>query len=293
VLGYGTKDLRPMTSNGGFGSISEPKQADRILNAVLDAGINYIDTAIDYGPAEGYIGTFIGHRRNEYYLASKCGCLALGDDDLTETAADAHDFRSANIVAGVEQSLRRLKTDYLDLVQVHHAPSRAVIDRDAVIETLVGLQAAGKVRYFGSSSTFPEIGEHIALGAFDVLQMPYSALDRHYETLISEAAQTGAGTVIRGGIAQGQPGTGRGSVAKWRRFEQANLRELADGASDTEFLLRFTISHPDVSSTVVGTSFVEQLTENVTSAEKGPLADDVYSEAKARLDAIDLGAPPG
>src|SRR5437764_578241 len=92
------------------------EDAERILNAVLDSGINFIDTSPDYGRSEELIGRFISHRRDEYILASKCGCL-VGAPPPGAGDRPAHIFTPENIRAGVEQSLRRLKTDHLDLVQ--------------------------------------------------------------------------------------------------------------------------------------------------------------------------------
>src|ERR1700747_1532859 len=93
-------------------------QAEAILNKVLDAGINYIDTSIDYGLSEERIGRYISHRRSEYFLASKCGCL-VGARPAPREQRGPHVFTRDNVVAGVEQSLAHMKTDYLDVVQFH------------------------------------------------------------------------------------------------------------------------------------------------------------------------------
>src|SRR5215212_5675572 len=112
TLGYGAMELR-----GAPRRNTSEAEAERILNAVLDAGINYVDTSIDYGMAEERIGKYISHRRSEYYLASKCGCAVNGS--IEDGARLPHVFTRENVVAGVEQSLRRMNTDYLDLVQFH------------------------------------------------------------------------------------------------------------------------------------------------------------------------------
>jgi len=99
MLGYGAMELRgaPRARD-----ISEA-QAETILNAVLDSGINYIDTSIDYGLSEERIGRYIGHRRDEYYLASKCGCL-VGAPPAPRGDRSPHVFTPENIIAGVEQT---------------------------------------------------------------------------------------------------------------------------------------------------------------------------------------------
>ncbi len=96
-------------------------QAERILNAVLDAGINYIDTSFDYGLSEDYIGRFTSHRRDEYYLATKCGCHVVDKGDHDEVS---HVWTRENLMHNIEVSLKRLKTDYLDVWQLHgdHTP---------------------------------------------------------------------------------------------------------------------------------------------------------------------------
>ena len=122
ALAYGAMELR----GAPRGRHIDPEEAGRILNAVLDGGINLIDTSIDYGVSEELIGRHISHRRNEYCLASKCGCWATEGDPPSDAALTGrrspHVFTRENIVNGVEQSLRRMNTDHLDLVQFHSSP---------------------------------------------------------------------------------------------------------------------------------------------------------------------------
>jgi aryl-alcohol dehydrogenase-like predicted oxidoreductase len=270
--------------------------AGRLLNAVLDGGINLIDTSPDYGRSEELIGRYLSGRRDEYFLASKCGCL-LEIPSGTQPPYP-HDYSPGNVRADVEQSLRRLRTDRLDLVQVHMSPSVARLAEDHTIETLRELQDEGKVRFIGMSGILPHLPEHIAMGVFDVFQIPYSAVQRDHEDLIAEAVDNGAGTLIRGGAARGAPSgeknwrTGPLSQTAGvgqRNWETASLDDLlADsGLSAMEFTLRFTLSHPGLSSTIVGTSSLAHLHGNIAVAEQGPLPKDVYEEAKRRL------PPPG
>src|SRR6266545_4339398 len=112
MLGYGAMELRGVPR----GRDVTDAQAETILHGVLDAGINYIDTSIDYGLSEERIGRFIGDRRSEFYLASKCGC-PVGYERTSREDRPAHVFTRDNVIAGVEQSLRRLRTEYLDVVQ--------------------------------------------------------------------------------------------------------------------------------------------------------------------------------
>jgi aryl-alcohol dehydrogenase-like predicted oxidoreductase len=281
VLGFGAMELRGAASGRRARPVT-PEQAERVLNDVLDQGINYIDTSIDYGTSEEFIGEYISDRRGEYFLASKCGCL-VGAPPTPPGGRSPHVFTRENILAGVDQSLRRMKTDYLDVVQLHMSPSMETLESEDVVATLLELKAAGKVRFIGASSTLPNITEHVALDVFDVFQIPYSALQPEHEAVISEAAEHGAGTVIRGGVAKGEPGAGSGAEDVWAAYERANLDELADGASRSEFMLRYTISHPALSTTIVGTLNPDHLLSNVGAVKKGALPEDVYAEAKRRL----------
>src|SRR5262249_1701674 len=106
------------------------EQAKTILNKVLDSGINYIDTSIDYGLSEERIGRYISHRRAEYHLASKCGCL-VGAPPAPRGQRGTHVFTRDNVVAGIGQSLARMKTAYLDVVQFHASPSQQTLEEQA------------------------------------------------------------------------------------------------------------------------------------------------------------------
>jgi len=286
ILGYGAMELRGQPR----GPAIADEDAGRLLNAVLDAGINLIDTSVDYGRSEELIGRYIGHRRDEYFLASKCGCpLELPADTPPPYP---HDYSPANVRADVEQSLRRLGTDRLDLVQVHMSPSRAQLEADDTVSTLQDLRDAGKVRFIGMSGTLPNLPDHIAMGVFDAFQIPYSAIQREHEELITAAAAAGAGTLIRGGVARGAPAEdknwragpiGLAEGEGLRRWESSDVSGLLDGMSRMEFMLRFTLSHPDLSTTIVGTANIDHLRRNVAVAEQGPLPADVYDQAKERL----------
>lgn len=281
-LGYGAMELR----GGARGPVVDDAQAENVLRAVVDGGINYIDTSIDYGVSEERIGAVLGSRRSEFFLASKCGCAvnpASGDQP-------GHVFTRDNVMAGVEQSLRRLRTDYLDVVQFHASPAPDVLQQQGGLEALQDLQRQGKVRFLGISGTLPNLPEQIRIGVFDVFQIPYSALQPEHERLISEAAAHGGGTVIRGGVVKGalaadkDGATPRGVAVDPRdAWERAHLDDLLDGASRNEFILRYTLSHPDMHTTIVGTANVEHLAANIAAARKGPLPPDVYAEAKRRL----------
>lgn len=288
ALGFGALELRGMVA--GVGRELKPGQPERILNAVLDAGINYIDVAADYGEAEGHIGRCIANRRKEFFLASKCGCppdvskfLPTERTRYGVPLPQLHDYSRENIIKTCDQSLRRMKTDYLDVLQFHFSPSRNILEQEKAVQTLESLKRDGKIRFLGCSSILPNITDHIKMGVFDVLQVPYSALQPEHEDAIVAAARAGVGIVIRGGVAKGPPGKGQGSADLWDLWDKAELDELLEGEHRTGFMLRFTITNPDIHTTVVGTLDPEHLLENIAAVLKGPLPASVYSEAKRRL----------
>lgn len=276
VLGYGAMELRHV----------DPAQAGRLLNAVLDSGVNFIDTSPDYGPSEDRIGEFIAHRRDEYFLATKCGCnvpLQGGDD------APRHIWTSAQVRHNIEHSLRRMKTDYVDVWQVHSAEPDELAQSD-VLETMLRIREEGKVRHIAVSMSGRAAGYGYGQlrpyldgdwDAFEAIQVWYSALARASENAMTEAAERGKGMIIRGVVRRVDP---------WENLADAvtklGLDDLrGDGESPAQFLLRFALAHPGLHTTIIGTKSLEHLADNVAASQAGPLAPDVLAEARRRLDA--------
>jgi len=161
ILGYGAMELRGAPA----GPEITDDDAEKILNAVLDAGINLIDTSIDYGRSEELIGRYLAHRRSEYFLASKCGCVPGAG------MAAGHIHTAENVRAGVEHSLRLLKTDHLDAVQFHRSITRREFEEHGALDAALKLKREGKVRFIGVSGTLPNLDEQIGMGVFDVFRV--------------------------------------------------------------------------------------------------------------------------
>jgi aryl-alcohol dehydrogenase-like predicted oxidoreductase len=287
-LGYGAMEVRGSRIWNGRPVTEE--QAKTILNAVLDSGINLIDTANDYGRSEEFIGKFISHRRSEFFLATKCGCNVTYQDENTDTTP--HVWTRENLFRGLHESLARMKTDVIDIMQLHNPPVEAT-EAGGLVEALKDMQRQGKVRFISISTTLPHLPTYLSWGVFDTFQIPYSALERDHEDWITQSAKAGIGIIIRGGVARGEPGVGLGRTDRWQRFEEAKLDDLlAPGEKRTGFLLRFTLTHPHCDTTIVGTLYPEHLKENLAVAAQGPLSPDVYAEAKRRLDAVGLKPQP-
>jgi aryl-alcohol dehydrogenase-like predicted oxidoreductase len=251
-------------------------QRETILTAVLNAGINYIDTAGCYGNSEELIGRYLSHRSSEFYLATKCGCSPNNGNRWTRES----------VMGDLHRSLKRLKTDYVDVMQPHN-PTVEQSETNELVGALVEMRDQGKVRWIGISTTLPHLPTYLEWGVFDIFQIPYSALERDHEGWITKAAEAGIGIAIRGGVAMGEPGVGKGTTARWAKFEEARLDDLREeGESRTSFILRHTLTHPHADTNIVGTTNPDHLRENVEAVLKGPLSAEVYSEAQRRLNEV-------
>lgn len=276
VLGYGAMELRHV----------DEAQAGLLLNAALDAGINFIDTSPDYGPSEDRIGAFIAHRRDEYVLATKCGCnvpLQGGED------APRHIWTGAQVRHNIEHSLRRMNTDYVDIWQVHSAEPQELAQSD-VLETMLQIKAEGKVRHIAVSMSGRAAGHGYGQlrpyldgdwDAFEAIQVWYSALTRASEAAITEAANRGKGMILRGVVRSVEPWASLADAVT-----QLGLDELrAPGESPAQFIFRFALSNPGLHTAIIGTQSLDHLADNVRAAAAGPLPADVLLETKRRLDA--------
>ena len=288
ILGH--TDLR--VTRLGYGTAAKQTHESRwkaILPSVLDSGINFIDTANDYGanwslPAEEMIGKYISDRRSDYFIATKCGCAPSGP----------HVWTRENAFRGLHESLGRLKTDYVDLMQYHN-PSVDEAEAGDLVTVLQDMKKQGKVRWLGVSTTLPHISTYIEWNTFDVFQIPYSALEREHEDWIAKAAEAGIGIIIRGGVAQGEPTNDQNESNKniWQKFDEASLDDLREsGESRTTLILRYTLSHPNADTNIVGTMNPKHLRENVAGTMKGPLNKDTYLELKRRMDSVGINASP-
>ncbi|MCA9166089.1 MAG: aldo/keto reductase [Planctomycetales bacterium] len=277
-LGYGSMGLRgPRT--WGVRVVSEA-DADSFLNRVLDVGINFIDTAPDYGMSEQRIGDYIGHRRHEFYLATKCGCAYVQHADHLEIA---HVWQGDVVRRNIETSLQRLRTDYIDLLQFHGGDAES-LRQAGLIDLLQQYREQGTIRHLGISSSLPNLPALIELDVFETFQIPYSCLAPEHGEWITRAAANGAGIIIRGGVAQGGPDAEIQRPQLNDVWTRANLDELLPAdMKRAELILRYTLTHPSCDTVIVGTCNPDHLAENVAAAERGPLPAELYTEITARV----------
>ena len=291
-----------------FGAWGNPDHDDcvRIVHAALDAGINVIDTADMYssGESEEIVGKALQGRREHVVLATKAHA-PMGEDPNQRGNSRRW------LVREVEHSLRRLQTDHIDLYQIHR-PS-ADVEVEETLEALTDLRRAGKILYFGSS-TFPasEIvqaqwaAEKRGTGRFVTEQPPYSLLSRGIESeVLPVCQQYGMGVLpwspLAGGWLSGRwrPGADAPTEGRAARIDLSRPENQAKRAAVEAFTrlaeeagmplvhlaLAFVLSHPGITSAIIGPRTMEQLTSQLPAA-------DVVLPADV-LDRIDEIVAPG
>ncbi len=304
---FGRTDMR--VSPLGFGAMElkriDERESERLLHRVLDEGINYIDTSPDYKTSEEKIGKALRRRRGEFYLASKCGCNPHLD---RPGSRHVHTWDAATLRRNIESSLSLLKTDYLDVWQLHGALPDQLEGGVAgeVVQTMFEMKREGKVRYIGASLRhgpkteegyptahgFRCIREYETWGVFDMVQIVYGGMARTSEEAIRGAAEKGLAVVIRGMVRDYRPDFDE-------LFSRVGLSECTeDGEDRRSFLIRYALTHPAVAVGILGTSKEEHLLSNLRATRRGPLPPDVYEETQRRLARIDIapggyGPPPG
>ncbi|MEO8376659.1 MAG: aldo/keto reductase [Candidatus Sumerlaeota bacterium] len=261
-------------SHVGSQSVSED-EAGRFLNAVLDKGINLVDTARMYGLSEERIGRHIAHRRKDYVLTSKCGYKIPGTEDWTPEC----------VTKGIDHALGLMKTDVIDVMHLHSC-SLDVLKKGDVTKALLNAKHAGKIRFAAYSGENEERAFAIESGAFDVIQTSISICDqRVIEEALPELSNRGIGVIAKRPIANAfwrhetQP-SGDYGEPYWLRAKAMNLQPPA-GMPWDEFALRFSAFFPGVHTVIAGTSKLANLERNLAIIEKGPLPQDVVDATRA------------
>lgn len=198
-LGYGALEIG---RDWGIGTLEDQVRPDeesagKMLNFVLDQGVNLMDTASAYHRSEERIGKLIAHRRGEYILASKCG-------EHNNEPHTYYDFSYKAVKDSIDRSLALLRTSMIDIMQIHFGPDPEKVLADGqTVAAMKDAQAEGKVRFLGASPHHSILEACINASVFDVLQVDYSLLNRQSETLIADAARRDIGILVRGGLARG------------------------------------------------------------------------------------------
>ena len=238
--------------------------AGRLLNEVLDLGVNLIDTARGYGLSEERIGRHIAHRRNDYVLSTKVGYGIPGFQDWTYDC----------IAAGVEAALRRMQTDVLDIVHLHSCPLH-VLQQGDVIRGLEDCQRAGKLRVVAYSGDNAELDWSIASGRFGSVQTSISICDQQsIAARLPLMREKGVGVIAKRPIAgavwkQTSRPDAHAEGIYWDRRKTMDIDPK--GMDWTELALRFSAHLPGVASCIVGTGKLENFRSNLHIVDQGPL----------------------
>jgi hypothetical protein len=260
VLGFGGSEI-------GYGQAAV-ETVERLLGDALDAGLNVIDTAECYVTSEELIGRAVSHRRADYYLFTKCGHAA---------GINLPDWDARLLEQSIERSLRRLRTDHVDLLQLHSC-SDEVLRQGDVIEVLQRAREAGRTRYIGYSGDGLAALHAVECGAFDTLQTSVNIADQAaLEVTLPNARAHGLGVIAKRPLANAvwkhteRPGDPY-VQPYWDRLQKLDYQFLrGDMAEAVATALRFTLSVPGVHTAIVGTEKPERWRQNAAMLSAGAL----------------------
>jgi aryl-alcohol dehydrogenase-like predicted oxidoreductase len=269
VLGFGGAEI-------GFQGVDAQK-VQSLLHAALDAGLNIIDTAECYVNSEELIGDAVGTRRSDFYLFTKCGHK---DHHFAEA------WSGSDIEHSIDRSLKRLKTDYIDLVQLHSC-DQATLEKGEAIEALQKAKKAGKTRFIGYSGDSKDARFAIETGVFDTLQTSVSIADQEcIELTLPLAQKKNMGVIAKRPIANAawtydNPKKDEYCRPYWERLQELSYSFINGDAKKTaETALRFTLSVPGVHTMIVGTTKPGRWQENAELVRKGALSPAEYEQIR-------------
>jgi aryl-alcohol dehydrogenase-like predicted oxidoreductase len=276
LLGFGGSEI-------GYEHASEETVAT-LLNSALDAGLNVIDTAECYERSEELIGQTVGSRRNDFYLFTKCG---------HPRGTGSEDWSIPSLLESIERSLRRLRTDCLDLVQLHSC-SESTLRKGDVITALQSAREKGYSRYIGYSGDSLAAKFAVECGAFDTLQTSINIADQEpLELTLPLAREKQMGIIAKRPIAnaawkeQHKPIDSYHHVY-WDRLSKLDYDFIRQGPLEKSIAhaLRFTLSVPGVHTAIVGTTKPERWLQNAKVIEAGPLSEREFDAIRERWDDV-------
>lgn len=272
VLGFGGAEI-------GFQGASQGLVKD-LLSSALDAGLNVIDTAECYVNSEELIGEALAGRRDQYYLFSKCG--------HSPQSYEIGAWSKPEIKESIERSLKRLKTDRLDLLHLHSC-SLDELKKGEVIEALQEAKAEGKTRYIGYSGDGQAALYAIKSGAFDSLQTSVNIADQEsIDLLLPEALKQGMGVIAKRPVANAawkeKSFPDYFYIQEyWKRLQELKY-DFINGNLNKEIgiALRFTLSIAGVCTAIVGTTQKHRWQENAKLLDEGPLSEELIKSIRQR-----------
>lgn len=267
---FGTSSLQVSALGFGAGHIGYDGVTERdahvLLDRALELGINFIDTARGYGLSEARIGRWLPAHRDEVVLSTKVGYGVEG----------ARDWSAAAVTGGVDEALRTLDTDVLDVVFLHSCPL-AVLERGEAAQALLSCVDAGKVRVPGYSGENEALAWAAGAGVFGAVQSSVNLADqRSLREVLPEASRRGLGIVAKRPLANApwrhsERPVGVYGETYWLRLRELGLEPESDDWQATA--LRFSAFTPGVSTAIVGTSRTANLEAAAAAVASGPLPD--------------------
>jgi aryl-alcohol dehydrogenase-like predicted oxidoreductase len=258
IIGFGALEIGRDWGIGDARARQRPGEEDagRTLGRVLDIGVNILDTASAYHRSEERIGIHVAARRREFILATKCG-------EHNREPSTYYDYSSGAITASITNSLRLLRTDVIDVLQIHFGPDPAmVLDSGACVRAMKEAREKGQVRFLGASIDGPLLDRCIASGDFDVVQVGYSLLRQDEGDRIAKAHDSGIGVLIRSGFGGGWLTSHATRVRPEERPPAVNaLLDLCggDGALLSKLALQFLTRHEGISAILVGSKSADHV----------------------------------
>src|ERR1700736_2834716 len=272
VLGFGGSEI-------GYEHAS-PETVAELLNSALDAGLNVIDTAECYYNSEELIGQTVSGRRKEFYLFTKCG--------HPHGFGEHADWSKDSILESIGRSLQRLKTDKIDIVQLHSC-SENELRKGEAIEALQVARDRGYVRYIGYSGDSQAARFAVECGAFDTLQTSINVADQEaIDLTVPLAREKQMGVIAKRPIANAAWKTGHRPIDSyhheyWQRLRKLNYDFLHDDLEKSiSIALRFTPSVPGVHTALVGTQKPQRWQQNEKRREEGALDEPTFRKIRER-----------
>jgi aryl-alcohol dehydrogenase-like predicted oxidoreductase len=266
-------------------ALDDVSQAARVLNTALDSGINFLDTAACYDVSEELIGRTIARRREEYVLATKCGHVTGGYDGEPWTAQTIRD--------SIERSLVRLRTDYLDVVQLHSCGVE-VLEQGEAVRALLDARQAGKARFAGYSGDNKAAGWAVESGLFDTLETSFNLVDQRARTrLFPQAKARDMGIIVKRPIANGAWGAPESlsdyADTYFERAQEMIALGPIPGAPENRVLLAlgFAFARDEADTIIVGTCNLQHMKANIEWVEKTlPIATEAVEELHRRFEQL-------
>jgi aryl-alcohol dehydrogenase-like predicted oxidoreductase len=277
----------------GFGAAptaflkTEADATAKLVDQLLDAGVTLIDTATSYPGSEAFIGEHLSKRRKDFTLVSKCGGSRQSDTTGEPWSAEL-------VASSVDRALRLMKTDYIDVMLLHSC-DLATLQKGDALGALVAARDAGKVKHIGYSGDNDAAGHACTLREVAVVETSINYVDQaNIDLVLTPAHANKVGIIAKRPVANAawkgssdRAGIYVNYTKDYVRRHQSMALDISEfgfsAAQWPEFALRFTLSFPEVSTAIVGTTNPANAMANLEHASKGPLEGAIVERVRAKF----------